>query len=152
MLLNEERPPAEVRPAGVQQEKKYGLRRGAEEFPLMIILSIIYPCNFGCPMCPYTDGNSEIRTFYRERDGDLFPVDLWKSIADEAGEYGAWLRCTGGGEPMLHPHMVDMVEYAKQKGARVWMNTNGSMFGPNEKQRNRLRRIIAAGIDLIEFS
>ena len=143
---------AEVREMGAPQERQYGLRPGAEEFPLMIILSMIYPCNFGCPMCPYTDGNSEIRKFYRERDGDLFPVDLWKSIADEAGEYGAWLRCTGGGEPMLHPHMVDMIEYAKGRGARVWMNTNGSMFGPNEKQRNRLRRIIAAGIDLIEFS
>src|SRR5438445_8998923 len=142
----------EVREMATSQEKKYGLRRGAEEFPLMIILSIIYPCNFGCPMCPYTDGNSDIRKFYRERDGDLFPVDLWNSIADEAGEYGAWLRCTGGGEPILHPRMVEMIEYAKQKGARVWMNTNGSMFGPNDKQRDRLRRIIAAGIDLIEFS
>jgi len=144
--------PQEARPMAAAHEKKYGLRRGAEEFPLMIILSIIYPCNFGCPMCPYTDGNSEIRKFYREQGGELFPVDLWKSIADEAGEYGAWLRCTGGGEPMLHPHMVEMIEYAKQRGGRVWMNTNGSMFGPNEKQRDRLRRIVAAGIDLIEFS
>ena len=50
----------------------YGLRRGAEEFPLMLVISIIYPCNFGCPNCPYTDSNSEIRRFYHERDGDLF--------------------------------------------------------------------------------
>src|SRR6266550_2142317 len=82
-MLEQNQPPHVVREMGASQEKKYGLRRGAEEFPLMLILSIIYPCNFGCPMCPYTDGN---------------------------------------------------------------------MFGPNEKQRDRLRRIIAAGIDLIEFS
>ncbi len=130
----------------------YGIRAGAEEFPLMIVLSIIYPCNFGCPMCPYTDGNSEIRQFYREQSGELFPVSLWQSIADEAGQYGAWLRCTGGGEPMLHPHMVDMIEYAKAKGARIWMNTNGSMFGPHPKHREKLERIIQAGTDLIEFS
>ncbi len=49
------------------QRDDYGLRPGAEEFPLMIVMSIIYPCNFGCPMCPYTDGNSEIRQFYAER-------------------------------------------------------------------------------------
>ncbi len=36
----------------------YGLRPGAEEFPLMVVIAVIYPCNFGCPMCPYTDGNS----------------------------------------------------------------------------------------------
>ena len=131
---------------------QYGLRAGAEEFPLMIVLSIIYPCNYGCPNCPYTDGNSEIRQFYHQRHGDLFPVPLWNKIAEEAGAYGAWLRCTGGGEPMLHPHMVEMIELAKAKGARVWLNTNGSMFGPTDTLRGKLRRIIAAGIDLIEFS
>ena len=127
-------------------------RKAAEEFPLMVVISIIYPCNLGCPMCPYTDGNSEIRKFYGERDGDLFPVKLWESIARECGQYNAWMRCTGGGEPMLHPHMVDMIEYAKEQGARVWMNTNGSMFGPTPARREKLERLIKAHIDLIEFS
>lgn len=131
---------------------QFGLRRGAEEFPLMVVMSIIYPCNFGCPMCPYTDGNSDIRKFYREHNGELFPVKLWESIADEAGPYGAWMRCTGGGEPMLHPHMVEMIEYAKARGARIWINTNGSMFGPHKVQRAKLERVIKAGTDLIEFS
>ena len=130
----------------------YGLRPGAEEFPLMVVISIIYPCNYGGPNCPYTDGNSEIRRFYHERDGDLFPVPLWQKLADEAGPHGAWMRCTGGGEPMLHPHMVDMIEYAKARGARVWMNTNGSMFGPLPAYRMKLERLLRAGIDLIEFS
>ncbi len=131
---------------------EYGLRRGAEEFPLMVVISIIYPCNFGCPNCPYTDANSELRKFYRANDADLLPVELWNKMADDCGEYGAWMRCTGGGEPMLHPAMVEMIEYAKEKGARVWLNTNGSMFGPSRKLRTRLERIVRANIDLIEFS
>ncbi len=135
-----------------QGKKAYGLKQGAEEFPLMLVISTVYPCNMGCPNCPYTDGNSEIRRFYREHDGELFPVKLWNKIADECGEYGAWMRCTGGGEPMLHAHMVEMIEYAKGKGARVWLNSNGSMFGPLPKQRENLARLIRAGIDLIEFS
>src|SRR5262249_19047076 len=80
------------------------------------------------------------------------PVTLWEKMADECGEYGAWMRCTGGGEPMLHPQMVEMVEYAKNKGARIWMNTNGSMFGPLPQYRRKLERALKAGIDLIEFS
>ena len=119
---------------------------------MMLVISLLYPCNLGCPCCPYTDGNSTIRRFYRERGGDYLPVELWKKIADEAGPYQAWMRCTGGGEPMMHPHMGEMVEYAKLRGARVWMNTNGTMFGPEKRGRERLRRVIAAGIDLIEFS
>jgi MoaA/NifB/PqqE/SkfB family radical SAM enzyme len=133
-------------------DQRYGLRPGAEEFPLMVVIAVIYPCNFGCPMCPYTDGNSEIRTFYHEHQGDLISVELWRKMADECGEHGAWMRVTGGGEPMLHPHMVDMVEYAKARGARVWMNTNGSMFGPTPKLREKLDRLVRAGVDLIEFS
>jgi MoaA/NifB/PqqE/SkfB family radical SAM enzyme len=142
--------PADARAA--TDARPFGLRRGAEEFPLMLVLSIIYPCNYGCPNCPYTDANSEIRKFYRAQKGDLFPVALWEKIAREAGPYGAWLRCTGGGEPMLHPKMVDMIEFAKAQGARVWLNTNGSMFGPTEALREKLRRVLRAGIDLIEFS
>jgi organic radical activating enzyme len=133
-------------------EGSYQLRPGAEEFPLMVVISIIYPCNFGCPNCPYTDGNSPIRRFYHENKGDLMPVELWNRMADECGPYSAWMRCTGGGEPMLHPHMTEMVEFAKEKGARVWMNTNGSRFGPDPKGRQRLERIIDAGTDMIEFS
>ncbi|MBI3926326.1 MAG: radical SAM protein [Armatimonadetes bacterium] len=136
----------------VHEENQYGLRRGAVEFPMMIVISTIYPCNFGCPMCPYTDGNSEIRSFYRDRNAELFPEELWNKIAEEAGPYGAWLRCTGGGEPMLHHRMVDMIEFARSRGARVWLNTNGSLLGPHPRFRQKLERIVAAGIDLIEFS
>jgi hypothetical protein len=132
--------------------ESYGVRPGAETFPLMVVICIIYPCNFGCPNCPYTDTNSDLRVFYREQHADLLPVPLWRKMADECGPHGAWMRCTGGGEPMLHPHMVEMIEYAKAKGARVWLNTNGSMFGPTDKLRSKLERVVKAGIDLIEFS
>jgi MoaA/NifB/PqqE/SkfB family radical SAM enzyme len=53
---------------------------------------------------------------------------------------------------MLHPHLVDMIEFAKAKGARIWLNTNGSMFGPIPRLRAKLERVLKAGIDLIEFS
>ena len=134
------------------EEKGFGIRDDAREFPMMLVLSILYPCNLGCPNCPYTDTNSDIRKFYRARKGDYMPVELWNRIAAEAGPYQAWMRCTGGGEPMMHPHMNDMVDFAKEQGARIWMNTNGTMFGPDAKGRERLRRVLAAGIDLIEFS
>jgi hypothetical protein len=59
-------------------DKGYGLRRGAEECPFMVVIAGIYPSNFGRPMCPYTDGNSDIRQFYKKNDGDLIPVKLWE--------------------------------------------------------------------------
>ena len=134
------------------KEREYGLRDAAVEFPMMLVISTVYPCNLGCPMCPYTDGNSEIRAFYSQRNADFFPEELWSRMAIEAAPYKAWLRCTGGGEPMLHPRMTEMIEFAKNQGSRVWLNTNGSLLGPSVRHRKRLERLVTAGIDLIEFS
>ena len=52
---------------------------------------------------------------------------------------------------MLHPHMVDMIEYAKAQGARIWLNTNGSMFGRCPSTAGSSSGC-SGGIDLIEFS
>lgn len=128
------------------------LRQDAREFPMMIVISTVYPCNFGCPNCPYSEDNSNLRDTYSKSGGDYLPVNLWEKIADEAGPYAAWLRCTGGGEPMMHPKMTEMIQYAKNKNCRVWLNTNGSLFGPNEKRRKNLSQLIEAKIDIIEFS
>ncbi len=137
----------------VEGQSTYGLRPGAEEFPLQIIIATIYPCNLGCPLCPYTDGNSDIRKFYHAHDADLFPPELFKRIAREAAPYKAFLRCTGGGEPTLHPEMFNLIEYTKQVGARLWLNTNGTVLGPHTpRTKNNLERLFNCGTDLIEFS
>lgn len=125
------------------KEKEYGLRSEAKEFPMMCVLSFVYVCNAKCPNCPYT--NSNIRSDYRDRPFML--EDTFKIIADQCGEYGAWIRISGGGEPMLHPKAVELMEYAKKVGAKVGLITNGSLF--NEENTERL---ILAGIDMIEFS
>lgn len=131
----------------------YGLRPGAEEFPLQVIVSVIYPCNLGCPYCPYTDGNSELRKFYEKAGGNLIPPELFRKIAEECAPHKAFIRCTGGGEPTLHPEMIDLIEYAKALGARIWLNTNGSVLGPhNPRMQRNLERLIECGCDLIEFS
>jgi len=134
-------------------QKQFGLRPGAEEFPLQIIIATIYPCNLGCPLCPYTDGNSDIRQFYHDHDADLFPPELFKKIAREAAPHKAFLRLTGGGEPTLHPEMLNLIEYSKGIGARIWLNTNGTLLGPHSpKPLKDLERLIDCDVDLIEFS
>lgn len=137
----------------IDGQSTYGLRPGAHEFPLQIIIATIYPCNLGCPLCPYTDGNSDIRKFYHDHDADLFPPELFKKIAREAAPHKAFLRCTGGGEPTLHPEMFNLIEYTKKVGSRIWLNTNGTTLGPhNPRTKKNLERLIDCGTDMIEFS
>jgi len=121
----------------------YGLRPEAQEFPMMCVISFVYVCNAQCPNCPYT--NSNIRSDYEDRL--LMSEDTFKLIADECGEYGAWIRISGGGEPMLHPKAVELMEYAKKVGAKVGLITNGSLFSEESTMR-----LLLAQLDMVEFS
>jgi methionyl-tRNA formyltransferase/MoaA/NifB/PqqE/SkfB family radical SAM enzyme len=130
----------------VHTRATYGIDAGAEEFPKMVVLATVYPCNAKCPNCPYTEGNSDIRMKYA--DAPFVDAAIFKKIADECGQYGAFLRITGGGEPMMHPaDMVSLIEYARSVGARVWLNTNGSLMPPE-----KVDRLLACGLDQVEFS
>ena len=134
-----------IQPASpvVHTAEQYGLRPEASEFPMMLVLSFVYPCNALCPHCPYT--NSNIRKEYR--DAPHMPAATFKKIADETGRYGAYLRISGGGEPMLHPQATELLVYAKQVGCKIGLITNGSLFDEENS-----RALLAAGVDMIEFS
>ncbi len=110
---------------------------------MMLVLSFVYPCNALCPHCPYT--NSNIRKEYR--DAPYMPEATYKKIADESGRYGAYLRISGGGEPMLHPQATELLVYAKQVGCKIGLITNGSLF--DEASSSAL---LDVGVDMIEFS
>ena len=144
-LINVKQVPEHQREASpvVHTQEHYGLRPEAEEFPMMLVLSFVYPCNAECPHCPYT--NSNIRDSYL--DVPHMPEDTFKKLADEAGKYGAYLRISGGGEPMLHPQATELLVYAKEVGCKIGLITNGSAF--TEKNT---RALLEAGIDMIEVS
>jgi radical SAM protein with 4Fe4S-binding SPASM domain len=110
---------------------------------MMLVLSFVYPCNALCPHCPYT--NSNIRKEYR--DAPYMPDATFRKIADEAGPFGAYLRISGGGEPMLHPNAVELMVYAKSVGAKIGLITNGSLF-----DEEKTRALLTSGVDMIEFS
>lgn len=129
--------------APVPSPARYGLRPEASEFPMMLVLSYVYPCNALCPHCPYT--NSNIRKEYR--DAPYMSPGIFRKIADEAGKYGAYLRISGGGEPMLHPNAVELMVYAKQKGCKIGLITNGSLFSEEKSAA-----LLQADVDMIEIS
>jgi radical SAM protein with 4Fe4S-binding SPASM domain len=110
---------------------------------MMLVLSFVYPCNAECPHCPYT--NSNIRDSYK--DAPYMTEEIFKKIADESGPHGAYLRVSGGGEPMLHPKAVKLLTYAKEVGCKIGLITNGSAF----TERNS-RPLLESGVDMIEFS
>ena len=125
------------------KKAQYGLREGAKEYPMMLVLSVVYPCNALCPHCPYT--NSNIRDEYR--DAPFMSEEIFKKIADESGPHKAYLRISGGGEPMMYKKTPELLCYAKEKGCQIGLITNGSPFTETNS-----RALVEAGVDMIEFS
>ncbi len=113
-------------------------------FPKMIVCDLAHPCNAQCPHCVYTNFLE-----LRQHDGGIpfIKPELFRKIADEAGPHKALIRISGAGEPFLHHDILDLVEYAKLKGCRVGIITNGSVMDDS-----RINRLLQCHLDAIEFS
>ena len=71
---------------------------------------------------------------------------------DEVKQYGQgitqYIRYCAEGEPLIHPHVYEMLEYAvRNSGVTVTLTTNGTLM--NEK---RIERLLATGVDVIDIS
>lgn len=83
-----------------------------------INLHILEACNFRCRQCFSKFGTEK-----------LLPVEDWKKIIDNciAGADVAEFNIAGG-EPMLYPGLVELVQYIRDKGVKVSLITNGSLM------------------------
>lgn len=86
-------------------------------------LIITEDCNFSCPYCrgleEYIYGSREVKQLSLSEV--KYYIDLWCE-----GTPLVNIRFSGG-EPTMHPDIVEIVEYAKSKGIqRIAISTNGS--------------------------
>ncbi len=88
------------------------------ERPERIQIEITNRCNYSCGMCP--------RETFNLPEKDI-PFDLFKHIIDRIdSRYNVTL--TGWGEPLLHPQLMEMIAYTKNKGHKVGLTTNGLLL------------------------
>jgi len=51
-----------------------------------------------------------------------------KAFIDDISVFGAPVMLFSGGEPLMHPHFLDLCFYAKSKGMRAVVSTNGTLI------------------------
>lgn len=83
-----------------------------------INLHILEACNFKCRQCFSKFGTKK-----------LLSVKDWEKLVDNciAGADVAEFNIAGG-EPMLYPGLVELVQYIRDKGVKVSLITNGSLM------------------------
>lgn len=129
-------------------DNKYGFQNYLScEFPSQIIIDVTEFCNLACIHCPQSEfSKSEV---FRGRHLD---AELHKKIIGEVTKdgkaYCIYLRYTGQGETLLHPHFIEMIEYAaKSAGVPINITTNGILL--SEK---KAKALLEAGVDVFDIS
>jgi MoaA/NifB/PqqE/SkfB family radical SAM enzyme len=88
-------------------------------------------CNFRCDFCPLADSGRPVRSM---------DMALFRKGIDEIVE--GRLACSVGfhvlGEPLLSPSLIPAVRYARERGLRTQVTTNGSLLP------GRWRRVVEA--------
>lgn len=117
------------------------------KFPMHLDIEINSTCNLHCKSCGFHSFTSLDR--YRIDGGEYMSLSTYKRIIDEGAEKGLKaIKLNYRGEPLLHPHLVEMVRYAKEKGILdVMFNTNGMLLDANTS-----RELLKAGLDQVLFS
>ncbi len=111
------------------------------KFPPHLDIEPTMLCNMKCPMC--------FQQHMPIPKEGYIDFDLYKKIVNECAENKLYsIRLCHRGEPLMHPRIVDMVRYAKQKGIKeVFTLTNGSLL--DEKM---ILELYDAGLDWIQLS
>jgi len=115
------------------------------EFPKSIILEPTNACNLRCRMCPiYGEGVNN------HREVGFIKKAIWTNLIDELGSWPSRvdLDVHGAGEPLLHPHFLDILSYVKTKeNISLGFLCNGTLF-----DHAKARAVIEIGVDWICFS
>lgn len=80
-------------------------------------------CNLACRHCwitPTYEPNGST--------GQCLDFELYKLAIEQALPLGLTSIKFTGGEPLLHPDFVRMVDYATERGLRTWLETNGTLM------------------------
>lgn len=82
-------------------------------------IKIVDGCNSKCLTC-------DIWKISKVR---LMSVIDYRRVLEELADFGLKSVCLTGGEPLLHPELVDICRLTKEAGVGVVINTNGLLLG-----------------------
>jgi uncharacterized radical SAM superfamily Fe-S cluster-containing enzyme len=115
-----------------------GLCPEHQQHTCLAIVEVNNACNLDCPLCCANSGTHLARTGF-ELTFDQVNFMLDRFVAAEGNPEVVQFS---GGEPTLHPRLLDFVELAQEKGiSYVMINTNGIRIARDDKFLAELERI-----------
>jgi tetraether lipid synthase len=115
-----------------------GLCPEHKQHTCLALIEVNSACNLDCPLCFANSGTHLARSGFQLTHGQVdFMLDRYL-----AAEANPEVLQFSGGEPTLHPRLLDFVEMAKAKGiAYVMINTNGLKIAHDDRLLAGLERL-----------
>src|SRR4051812_13903894 len=110
------------------------LPRAWDDLPIWAQLNITWKCNLDCVYCSEYDNAK-----------DHVPFETLKPRIDKIYELGARHTDLIGGEPLLHPNILDIMRTVRAKGMTTGMTTNAFLL-----TEDFLKELLDAGLGRIQ--
>lgn len=111
----------------------------AFQFPYQPVVAQIVPtrrCNLSCTYCNEYD-----------RVSDPVPLEEMRRRIDRLADLGTGIITLSGGEPLLHPHVPELIRHIRRRGALATIITNGYLLTPA-----LIGELNRAGLDSLQIS
>lgn len=92
---------------------------------LSLEIEFSHKCNFSCIYC-YVQNNSDHK--------NELSVEEIRNVIIQAKDLGARKIIILGGEPMMYPHVMEIVQFIKNQGCEIELFTNGVNITPSTAQ------------------
>ncbi|RLC40661.1 MAG: hypothetical protein DRH51_02375 [Candidatus Coatesbacteria bacterium] len=109
-------------------------------YPYNILIEPTNACNLKCPLCPTGAG-------LMTRKVGFMDFDNYKALIDEMAPFLYTITLANLGEPLLHPRIFDMAEYASNRNIAVYLSTNAHFI-----KREDILRLVTSGFEKIDIS
>jgi MoaA/NifB/PqqE/SkfB family radical SAM enzyme len=106
--------------------------------PKGVTFRISGQCDLKCQMCIYRNAGF-LDT------AQMLPLEIFKKVIDQASSSKPFITFTGG-EPLLHPEILECLSYVKEKGLYCSLTTNGLRLAQYAEG------IAKSGLDLLVVS
>jgi MoaA/NifB/PqqE/SkfB family radical SAM enzyme len=108
-------------------DKIAALQKGERSAPIYIRIKPTNICNHRCYYCSYADDVLGLRDNVNQRD--QIEWDKMREIMDDLGEIGVKaVTFSGGGEPLVYPHIIPTMRAVLEKGIDLSIITNGQLL------------------------
>jgi radical SAM protein with 4Fe4S-binding SPASM domain len=87
-------------------------------WPIHMCVELTNYCNLKCKVCPIGNGNLD-------RKPVALDPSLFERLLNEVGPYLLTMSLWGWGEPLLHPHLADILRLTQNRGITTLISTNG---------------------------